>query len=130
MSPGFDVHFAQFDSRKAPTDAEGLFADIIAKPIRPDLLYEAMAKSLDPATVDATSAQQVADGLGGLLRILVAEDNPEKQKVIELILRKLGLSARIVSNGEEAIAAARQSEFDLIFLDVQNGRARWFVCCS
>jgi PAS domain S-box-containing protein len=104
---------------KLPADAEGLFADIIAKPIRPDLLYEAMAKSLDLTTVDAIGGQQVTGGQGGLPRILVAEDNPVNQKVIELMLRKLGLSARIVSNGEKAVAAARQSEFDLIFLDVQ-----------
>jgi PAS domain S-box-containing protein len=102
-----------------PADAEGLFVDIIAKPVRPGLLCEAMAKSLDLTAVDAIGPQQIAGGQGGLLRILVAEDNPVNQKVIELMLRKLGLSAQIVSNGEEAVAAVRQSEFDLIFLDVQ-----------
>lgn len=78
-----------------------------------------MATSLDLARRDAIGAQQVADGERADLRILVAEDNPVNQKVIEMMLRKLGLSARIVSNGREAVAAVRQSEFDLVFLDVQ-----------
>ena len=41
------------------------------------------------------------------------------QKVVEMMLRKLGLSALIVNNGREAVTAAQQGEFDLIFLDVQ-----------
>ena len=106
-------------TEKLPAEAMGWFADVLAKPIRPDLLCEAMATSLDLARRDAVGAQQTADGERGNLRILVAEDNPVNQKVIEMMLRKLGLSARIVSNGREAVAAVRQSEFDLVFLDVQ-----------
>jgi PAS domain S-box-containing protein len=106
-------------AEELPAEAKRLFADVITKPIRPDLLCEAMAASLDLARADAISAQQLADGERGHLNILVAEDNPVNQKVLEMMLRKLGLSARIVSNGREAVAAVRQSEFDLIFLDVQ-----------
>ena len=106
-------------TEKLPAEANGLFADVITKPIRPDLLCEAMATSLDHARRDAIGARQVTDGERADLRILVAEDNPVNQKVIEMMLRKLGLSARIVSNGREAVAAVRQSEFDLVFLDVQ-----------
>ena len=64
-------------------------------------------------------APELAENQSTLLRILVAEDNPVNQKVVEMMLRKLGLSAQIVNNGREAVVAVQQNEFDLIFLDVQ-----------
>ncbi len=53
------------------------------------------------------------------LRVLVAEDNPTNQKVIRLMLQRLGADTSIVSNGAEAVAEARREPFDLILLDVQ-----------
>ena len=53
------------------------------------------------------------------LSILVAEDNPVNQKVIQLLLRRLGYGATCVSNGLEAVEAARQFTFDLILMDCQ-----------
>ena len=104
---------------KVPMGCEGLLASVIKKPIRPALLRQAVARSLDLAVVDPIRASELTEGSPTSLRILVAEDNPVNQKVVEMMLRKLGLSAQIVSNGREAVAAVQQSEFDLVFLDVQ-----------
>jgi CheY-like chemotaxis protein len=54
-----------------------------------------------------------------LLRILVAEDHPTNQKLIEALLVSMGHEAVIVANGAEAIAAIQQGEFDLVLMDVQ-----------
>ena len=104
---------------KVPTGCEGLLASMFTKPIRPALLRQAVIRALDLGVVDPIRAPELAESQPTPLRILVAEDNPVNQKVVEMMLRKLGLSAQIVNNGREAVAAVQQSEFDLIFLDVQ-----------
>jgi CheY-like chemotaxis protein len=53
------------------------------------------------------------------LRILLAEDNPINQKVALLMLRHLGYHADLAGNGIEAIAAMRESRYDVILMDVQ-----------
>ena len=53
-------------------------------------------------------------------RILVVEDNPVNRKVIEALLRKLGLTFVTVENGLEAVAAVQGSiPFDLVLMDCQ-----------
>ncbi|MBI4876756.1 MAG: response regulator [Acidobacteria bacterium] len=53
------------------------------------------------------------------LRILVAEDNPVNQKLVDCLLRKEGHQATIVASGVAAVSAARERVFDLILMDVQ-----------
>ncbi len=51
-------------------------------------------------------------------KILVAEDNPNNQKLIQILLEKLGLQVVIVANGEESIDKYKQEKFDLILMDI------------
>lgn len=51
-------------------------------------------------------------------KILVAEDNPNNQQLIEILLRKLGISVTLVSNGQEAIEAYTNEHYDLILMDI------------
>ena len=53
------------------------------------------------------------------LRVLVAEDTPSSQLVIRLILKRLGHTVRITSDGSEALRAFSEEHFDLVILDVQ-----------
>ncbi|MEO5975756.1 MAG: response regulator, partial [Chryseolinea sp.] len=54
------------------------------------------------------------------LRILVAEDNPVNQKLIERILNNLGYqNIAIVQNGMEAIEKMDDQFYDIILMDVQ-----------
>ena len=50
-------------------------------------------------------------------RILLVEDNRANQQVALGILRRMGLTATIASNGQEAIQQFQQAEFDVIFMD-------------
>jgi CheY-like chemotaxis protein len=52
-------------------------------------------------------------------RVLVAEDNPINQRIIEFQLKKMGLEVDIVPNGKEAIAKYCSTNYDLIILDIQ-----------
>lgn len=53
------------------------------------------------------------------LSVLVAEDNPVNQHVAKAMLRKLGLNAYIVNNGEEAVGFVEETPVDLILMDCQ-----------
>lgn len=53
------------------------------------------------------------------LSILVAEDSVKNQELLSLYFRDLPYSLTFVDNGQDAITAAKQSEFDLIFMDIQ-----------
>jgi CheY-like chemotaxis protein len=56
--------------------------------------------------------------------ILLAEDGPDNQRLIDLILRKAGADVTVVENGQlavDAAIAAREAgkPFDLILMDMQ-----------
>jgi signal transduction histidine kinase/streptogramin lyase/ActR/RegA family two-component response regulator len=53
------------------------------------------------------------------LRVLVAEDNVVNQKVVLMLLKKLGVNADLVADGAQAIAAVVGNCYDLVLMDVQ-----------
>jgi signal transduction histidine kinase/DNA-binding response OmpR family regulator len=53
------------------------------------------------------------------LRILLAEDNLANQRVAMTMLGKMGHRITLATNGLEALEQWRQSDFDLILMDVQ-----------
>lgn len=53
------------------------------------------------------------------MTILVAEDNAINQRVILMMLHRLGYQATVVANGLEALQALREKAFDLVLMDVQ-----------
>tara|TARA_B100000678_G_scaffold291601_1_gene309627 strand:- start:2877 stop:5438 length:2562 start_codon:yes stop_codon:yes gene_type:complete len=52
-------------------------------------------------------------------RVLLAEDHPVNQRVVELILKPLGIEVVITGDGEAAIEAFSESKFDVILMDVR-----------
>jgi two-component system, sensor histidine kinase len=52
-------------------------------------------------------------------KLLVAEDYPANQLVVQRFLEDLGCQVHIVSNGFEAVKALKKQNFDLIFMDCQ-----------
>lgn len=50
--------------------------------------------------------------------ILVAEDNLVNQKLIKVILDKLGCNVTVAGNGLEAVSAFKTERYDLIFMDI------------
>ncbi len=78
---------------------------------------ELTAYDADPGRADAAAPAAAAEV--GPLRILLAEDHPTNQKVVQLILEPYGVDLRIVGNGAEAVAAMRGDVFDLVLMDMQ-----------
>lgn len=57
-------------------------------------------------------------------RILLAEDGPDNQRLIALVLEKAGAEVTVVANGQEAVdevlaAEQRGSPFDVVLMDMQ-----------
>jgi CheY-like chemotaxis protein len=52
-------------------------------------------------------------------RILLAEDNPVNQRLVERLLRKHGYATTVAGNGVEALSAMERQDFDLVLMDVQ-----------
>lgn len=62
----------------------------------------------------STSRTRTAGGC-----VLVAEDNATNQLVVKSQLAKLGYQARIVANGQEALDAVTQGDFELVLMDCE-----------
>ncbi|MFA7262467.1 MAG: ATP-binding protein [Caulobacter sp.] len=56
------------------------------------------------------------------LRVLVAEDNPTNQLVIRTLLSQVGIEPDLVADGQAAISAWEEGEYDLILMDIQMPR--------
>jgi two-component system, sensor histidine kinase and response regulator len=67
----------------------------------------------------ASTVTPAAEVSGSSLRILLAEDNLVNQKVAMGMLGKMGHKVTLAKNGLEALEQWRQSNFDLILMDVQ-----------
>jgi CheY-like chemotaxis protein/HPt (histidine-containing phosphotransfer) domain-containing protein len=52
-------------------------------------------------------------------RVLLAEDNPDNQRLISLYVRRLGAEVTVVQNGAEAVEAAADGGYDLVLMDMQ-----------
>lgn len=52
-------------------------------------------------------------------RVLVAEDNHVNRLVASLMLKRLGLEAQVVNDGQAAIDLLRTEVFDIVLMDVQ-----------
>ena len=52
-------------------------------------------------------------------KVLVAEDNPANQKLMEVLLKKEGITPVMAADGHQAVETAVEQSFDLIFMDIQ-----------
>lgn len=64
------------------------------------------------------------------LNILVAEDNLINQKLVNMMLNKLGYLPDIVANGAEAVSSINRQKYDLIFMDIQMPEMDGFEATS
>jgi CheY-like chemotaxis protein/HPt (histidine-containing phosphotransfer) domain-containing protein len=109
------------------------FDAILTKPIRPQTISEALARifggSLERDAGDGAQGDGLAGGAQAVVPagvsampgrcVLLAEDNKINQAVVMALLRKAGIEADVVENGEAAVAAVSDGRYDLVLMDVQ-----------
>jgi CheY-like chemotaxis protein/HPt (histidine-containing phosphotransfer) domain-containing protein len=100
---------------------------VMTKPIREQSLLDGFARifaksgqSVMPA--EAPAAPEVSSGEGApqrSLKVLLAEDHKINQRLALMLLKSAHHDVEIAENGEEAVAAVRKSDFDVVLMDVQ-----------
>lgn len=106
------------------------FVACISKPIKFGRLYEVLNELFKTPTLvpveKPISTAVVAEVVPVVtvkkseqLRILLAEDNLVNRKVALLLLKRLGYSADVASNGLEVLNYLQQRNYDVILMDVQ-----------
>jgi CheY-like chemotaxis protein len=80
-------------------------------------VYLALERLDGDAKAEAPDARQSLDIAGR--RVLVAEDHPTNQKVVELILESVGVVPTIVENGQLALDLLKAERFDVVLMDMQ-----------
>jgi two-component system sensor histidine kinase RpfC len=90
-----------------------------AEPRATELADEIAASRRLPTSLQAATSSGIskASRIRGA-RVLVAEDNVTNQRVTRLILESGGHFATIVKNGEEALDALEDGEFDIALFDL------------
>jgi len=101
---------------------DGTLDAVLEKPVRRANLLDCLAKLFGPPGGGAPApvpGRAVAAGGGRALWVLLAEDNLVNQQVAMAMLRRAGHTVQAVSNGVEAVDAARSEDFDIVLMDVQ-----------
>jgi PAS domain S-box-containing protein len=93
----------------------------IAKPIRRAALLDTMAEVLagEPSVADGAAVSSSDDVSGARGRVLVAEDNPVNQLVVETLLRRRGFAVDRAADGLEAVERLDHTVHDAVFMDCQ-----------
>jgi PAS domain S-box-containing protein len=65
------------------------------------------------------AGRSVIEPLPTAVRVLVAEDNIINQKLISILLEKIGCTVDMAANGRDAIEKIKRGGYDLVLLDVQ-----------
>ena len=129
---GFPLLLVSSLSKRDAADRDGS-ADVdiqMTKPIKPSGLHDALVEMLEPTTGErALKIPVAANGRNGngvsapvtarKLRVLLAEDNAVNQKLALRLLERMGLTADVVGDGKEAVAAVGKRRYDLVLMDVQ-----------
>ncbi len=82
--------------------------EVSTSPISSNQTIQPILSSVAQATTLSTS-----------LQVLIAEDNPVNQRVLQLFLEILGYSPTVAQNGLEALEAIKHQTYDVIFMDMQ-----------
>ncbi|MBI4632819.1 MAG: response regulator [Deltaproteobacteria bacterium] len=98
-------------------------SSFLTKPIRQSRLYENIVALFHGTEQTTATADPVPEKLqperGGKSRILVAEDNPVNQQVIQAALELFNCEVDMAVNGREAITAWSEHHHEMIFMDGQ-----------
>jgi len=97
-----------------------LFAASLTKPIRQADLFNCLSTVFSGTSHPGYGAPGTPESARpGSMRVLLAEDNLSNQKVILMMLKRLGYPAKAVSSGKEALHALESEHFDAVLMDVR-----------
>ncbi len=130
LGPRLSRVIFMLDPMISTTDIERLVAEggkiFLFKPVKPVQLHDAVTTSLT-GTADALAtnpalvlpSSQKVPRFSRNVRILIADDSKENQFLFKAYLQFLPGELTLADNGREAYELCKQTNFDLILMDVQ-----------
>jgi two-component system sensor histidine kinase RpfC len=115
----------QGDSMNASEYLRAGFASVLISPPETRQLYNVLhaviAREDDAYSILSRSDQVTPIGQKGMkrLKVLVAEDNPVNQTVVQRILQSSGHEVTIVENGEDALDELESGGFNIVVADMR-----------
>jgi CheY-like chemotaxis protein len=102
----------------------GLFSSILTKPVKQNNLCNSIQTALNQHkehVIEEKQKQVLSYDFAEQypLRILIAEDNPVNQKLIQRVLNKLGYEPDMVQNGAAVLKKVATNTYDVILMDIQ-----------
>jgi two-component system sensor histidine kinase BarA len=91
---------------------------LVYKPVRREALEAVLGTPSSPALAPMDEREPGTDAPARGLRVLVAEDNPVNQVVVQAMLAELGATSAIAQDGRQALTCALAEPFDLVLMDV------------
>jgi signal transduction histidine kinase len=92
---------------------------VISEPEKGSTFWFTFSAIVKRESLTEIKTPRIQSPKGGKQNILLVEDKIVNQKVITLILNKLGHTVTIASNGSDALEVFQPNEFDLILMDIQ-----------
>jgi PAS domain S-box-containing protein len=105
-------------------EQEGL-EGFLLKPVSPSMLFDAIMQAFGETVSDTSRGKQIEEQEAQALkhiqgaRVLLVEDNEINQQVAQEILAGAGLMVALATNGQEAVRAVKESQYDAVLMDVQ-----------
>jgi two-component system sensor histidine kinase RpfC len=98
--------------------ARSRFVTTLSSPLTSASVHTALDIAFGGAAADSGSETGIIAPATRKLKVLIAEDNRTNQQVIAKILERAGHQARIAENGEQAMDAMCDGQFDIVLMDV------------
>ncbi len=97
----------------------------LLKPVNASMLFDTIMQAFGEALPEisrvAQRQEQEAETLKHIqgAQLLLVEDNEINQQVAKEILEGVGLNVTLANNGQEAVDAVKENEYDAVLMDVQ-----------
>jgi len=97
----------------------------LLKPVSPSMLFDATMQAFGEAVPEISRITQRKEQEAKALehiqgaRLLLVEDNEINQQVAKEILEGAGLNVTIANNGQEAVNAVKENNYDAVLMDIQ-----------
>jgi two-component system sensor histidine kinase/response regulator len=97
----------------------------LLKPVNPSMLFDTIMQAFGEAVPETSRVakrhEQEAESLEHICgaNVLLVEDNEINQQVAREILEGAGLNITLANDGQEAVNAVKESNYDAVLMDVQ-----------